>query len=132
MKHGVIQFVYGIRTHVPNHFMDCHFDYILYLSNKNCFIKSFFLVRWSKLIVQNAESACFLWTLCMSSFSLEVFLQLDLFCMLLLVKIHFPQDFAMELYLLRNFIFPIKQIWPVIFIMEDIKYRKCNDFLITV
>lgn len=82
--------------------------------------------------MQNIESACFLWALCMSSFSLKVPLQLDLYCMLLLVKIHFPKDLAMELYLIRNFIFPIQTIWPVMFAMVDTKYRKFNDFLITV
>lgn len=132
MKHGVISFMYSIRTHVPNHFMTCYFDYILYLI-KIVLLKIWvFLVRWSKLIVQNVESICFLWTLCMSLFFLEVPLQLDLFCMLLLVKIHFPQDLAMELCILRNFICPIQQIWPIMFIMADTKYRKCNNFVLTV
>ena len=45
-----------------------------------------------------------------SLFSLEVHLQLELYTMLLLVNIHLPKDIAMELYLIRNFVFPIQQI----------------------
>lgn len=45
-----------------------------------------------------------------SLFSLEVHLQVELYTMLLLVKIHLPKDMAMEWYVIRNFVFPIQQI----------------------